>query len=486
MKKQNRSWTWTLLINFITVFWLHHFTKDDMLGLTSNAKTLELLRQSSSKGKIGPGTVRKARSSIRQDLSKVFSETTRLRLDTNIYRYSSHNCRKSTDGSLSCLFSNIALKNNQLYYFQDPIKQTFEDDGFSTVTILRRPISKTWKRVPYRASSLLKLPDCALKNDGLDLMFSQFNLMLEFSVFVPDLLFVLPDACRQLFSQYSKGMTIFNRFLGQVSGASSALPLFLDYNPYPKPSWGYDFNGMMLSNFGNNTVVFSKLFVQFGQPLYPTLSLHWKYFEKLYLERFEIIDYAPTYHQIVFIGHSGYRGIENFQEINTELQEWKNISVSKWDSTLDFSEQIALLKNATVIITTHPLKSFVFNFLQPSAVILSLDTWSFSSNQSIPISQVTPQYSGISEHLRYKIKFSEGLFPVGLDGETHLMYYMYEKCEIFDVGRPLKPKEKDCLVFNFTSLYLDVSSFLSVVKKALVIAKHSIGIHSWTAEELLL
>jgi hypothetical protein len=330
------------------------------------------------------------------------------------------------------------------------------------------------------------MPECDLELNGLDVLFSKYAEMMDFGIFVPDLLYVLPDDCMESFGVTIHGKSRVDWFLDLASSTSYASPVFLAHNPHSNPSWGYDFNEEMKNHYESETLVFNNLLVQFGGSKEAS-PIHWSNFRKMYLEHWNILDEPVFDQQILFVGSRGFRSIVNMDDVLEEFQTWPNVTVSEFHLELSLVEQLAFMSNVTVLVTTEPLEDYIFQFLHPHAVLVTIDTWSSDSNSSVPIPSIKPKYVSLEHQIRYELSGTEPLMP-SFDNEPSYKY-MASYCQVTPHTNYFKSQEKtkeerDCLSRAFSKVYLDRDAFASIMGKALRWAKRSCHIESWTEEYL--
>jgi hypothetical protein len=453
-----------------------------MDGIPTHVKNMERLRKAAN-NKITTRKNQPANTiSIRKELSKIYEQSTKFSLDPQESLYSSHSCRGET--VITCLFSNVALKNNEIYYFQDPARAQL-DSNFN-ITVLRRAVSSDVKRVPYRLATLLKMPDCDLDLNGLDMLFSKYVEMLDFGIFVPDMLYVLPDNCVDTFDVAINGKPRMHWFLDLASSSTYASPLFLTQNPYSNPSWGYDFNEQMKTHYETETLVFTNLLVQYGDSREPS-PIHWSNFRKMYLEHWNIMDDPPFDQQVLFVGSRGLRGIVNMDAVLQDFESLQNVTVAEFDLGLPLVDQLAFMSNATVLVITEPLEDYIFQFLHPYTVLVTIDTWSYESNSSVPIPSIQPKYVSFEHHLRYELSGTEPIMP-SFDNEPSYKH-MATYCQVtphtsYFKSQEKTKQEKDCLSRAFSRVNLDREAFATTITKALRLAKKTCHIESWTDPQL--
>jgi hypothetical protein len=467
----------------------------------------------------GVSTTLDDNDSIKSIISKLFTTTESFQLKPR-QSYSSVDCIIDPEQVPRCFFSNVRFVNHSIVFYENPkeplafiqsgTKYEFPlefirirsgtvrfspfckpDYNTHQVPVIKvtGPIPEQAEYVPYRLSYLMNpfWPE----NQGhwlIDDLFASFVNLLEWGVYADDLQYVITKGCNEYFPDYDnnnpENRNCREFYLHRTKGMTKTKPLFLQENPYPEGSPEHADNQHSIELYQYERLFFQNLLM--GQSTFSFCetsirnAFHWRIFRDVFLEQSGITIPAIKNQHITILKKKGKRNIVNFEE----MVEWsKSLGVSL--TVLDpletsWEEQLSIIVKTTLLITVPGGISFTSGFLQPQAVGMFFDAWSYRDRRTFPLEGFWWESLSAFKYARYSYEEDEAVFPPGLVNHDEIPEEIMKGCVIIS---QISSKELECMTRKYTDIRVDRRHYMQVVCELLTTAKQRFGLSAESIPE---
>jgi hypothetical protein len=444
----------------------------------------------------------------KQYLERLLSNRKQFRLIEK-EKYSRVDCIQDPDQVPRCLFSNIGFVDQSIVFYENPLEPvTFIQSGlkyefpseflrirsgavrknpyckpdynthFVPVIKVQDPIPEDAQYVPNTLMYLMNpfWPE----NQGhwlMDDLFASFVNLLEWGMYSDQFQYVITKGCNGYFPDYGnenqENRNCREFYLHRTKGISKAAPLFLTENIYPPTSEEYLHNQNQIESYQKGTLYFQNVLM--GQSTFSFCetsirnAFHWDLFRSVFLENTNISVPNIEKQQITIIKKTGRRNIVNYDEVVEWLQDVGLEVVTLNPLELPWEDQLLILAKTTVLVSVPGGVSFISGFVQPQAVGLIFDGWTYQNQTSFPLEGFWWESLSAFKFIRYTYDQSEAEFSSALFNHEEISDEIRRGCGI--VEEQITEKELECIGKQYTNIKVEYFHFMQIICEALILAK---------------